>query len=107
VRPPVGTTYLVHFDRPLGNPRNPRAMAQHYVGWSEDEQARLERHQNGDGAKIMAAAFAAGIECHVVRTWPRTTRATERKIKDRHSARDFCPVCSPRPGDVKPARRAR
>lgn len=95
-RPPIGTTYLVHFDRPIGS-ANPRGRAQHYIGWSTDEIARIERHATGHGAKIMAAVHAAGIEARVVRTWPRTTRATEKKLKARHNARVFCPSCTPRP----------
>jgi hypothetical protein len=27
-----GTVYLLHFLEPIGNPANPRAMAQHYIG---------------------------------------------------------------------------
>jgi hypothetical protein len=27
-----GTVYLLHFLQPIGNPANPRAMAQHYLG---------------------------------------------------------------------------
>ena len=27
-----GTVYLLHFLEPIGNPANPRAMAQHYLG---------------------------------------------------------------------------
>jgi hypothetical protein len=27
-----GTVYLLHFLEPIGNPTNPHAMAQHYIG---------------------------------------------------------------------------
>jgi hypothetical protein len=27
-----GTVYLLHFLEPIGNPANPHAMAQHYIG---------------------------------------------------------------------------
>ena len=30
----MGTVYLLHFLEPIGNPANPRAMAQHYIGWA-------------------------------------------------------------------------
>jgi predicted GIY-YIG superfamily endonuclease len=93
MKPPVGTTYLVHFARPIGNVGNRRAMAQHYLGWSADAEARLERHGGGWGAKILAAVAERGIPFAIVRTWPRTTRATERRLKGRKRARDLCPVC--------------
>ena len=99
MRPVVGTTYLVHFDRPIGS-AHPRGQAQHYIGWSSDEQARLEAHADGRGAKIMAAVFAAGVGARIVRVWHRTTRATERRIKNWHKARVFCPVCCAAPREI-------
>src|SRR5512133_222286 len=31
-RGPVGVVYLLHFDRPIGDPANPRGFATHYTG---------------------------------------------------------------------------
>lgn len=79
----VGTVYLLHFDRPL----------QHYLGWAQDHMDRVNDHLDGRGAKIMAAAVAAGIQAELVRTWEGKTRKFERKLKNRKNARGLCPKC--------------
>lgn len=53
--------YLLHFSRPLGNPANTRAMAQHYTGWAADLDRRLGDHQAGRGAALTRAAVEQGI----------------------------------------------
>ena len=62
-RHPVGTAYLLHFDRALGNSHNPRGMArqQHYIGWADDVDARLADHRAGRGARLLAACVHEGI----------------------------------------------
>jgi predicted GIY-YIG superfamily endonuclease len=84
-----GTVYLVHFDRPL-------AHARHYIGWTRDEEIRVERHRNGHGSRLLAAVQREGIPWTVVRRW-RGSRAHERYLKRQRHAPQFCPVCSPRP----------
>jgi predicted GIY-YIG superfamily endonuclease len=84
----VGTTYLIHFDRPYRH-------ARHYTGWASDLDARIAAHLNGEGARLMAVVNEAGITWHVSRTWPGTTRATERKIKNTRHVPEYCPDCAP------------
>jgi putative endonuclease len=86
------TVYLIHFDRPLGDPNNPRGQAQHYIGYADNLAERIVQHWHGNGAKIIAAAVAAGITWSCVRTWP-GDRKLERKLKNLHNAPRLCPVC--------------
>ena len=88
----TGTIYLLHFSEPIGDLSNPKGQAQHYLGFSQDLEARLEAHRNGTGAAIMAAVVEAGIEWAVVKTW-RGTRDDERALKNRHQHSFYCPVC--------------
>lgn len=85
------TVYLIHFTRKLGNPANPRAQAQHYIGQAVDLAARLERHRAGNGAAIMAAVSRAGISWVCVRTWDDGT--SEQALKAQKNAARLCPVC--------------
>ncbi len=87
--------YLIHFDRPVGNPDNPRGQAQHYLGWTGKESlsSRIARHRAGNGARLMAVVTQLGIHWEVVRTWPKATRGLERQLKNRHNAPRLCPVC--------------
>jgi len=87
-----GTVYLCHFLSPIGNRANRRAMARHYIGWSEDAPARVAAQTAGNGAAIMRFVQAQGIGFVVAATWP-GTRALERQLKRRKCAPRFCPVC--------------
>ena len=84
--------YLLHFSTKLGNPANPYAMAQHYLGTATDLAERLAEHRAGGGAKITAAAAVRGIGFDVVRTWP-GGRDLERRLKRRKEGPRLCPVC--------------
>lgn len=81
-----GTVYLIHFERPFRH-------ARHYVGWSEQLEARLAHHRNGNGSRLMAAVTAAGIEWQVVRTWP-GSRDDERRLHKLKGATKICPECA-------------
>lgn len=87
--------YLIHFERPIGNPDSPRGQAQHYLGYTGKEslKARLARHKSGNGARIMAVVSERGIPWQVARTWSHGTRALERRLKNRHNAPRLCPIC--------------
>ncbi len=86
--------YLLHFDRPIGNPGNPRGQARHYIGYALDLEARLEAHRQGNGSALMAAVAQAGISWQVARTWPDGDRALERQLKRLKAApRLLCPLC--------------
>jgi hypothetical protein len=91
-----GMVYELHFDRPIGDPENPRGWAQHYIGHTEDLDRRVAEHRGGHTAAIMRAVRQAGIGWHVVRTWP-GTRDTERQIKLLRSGRRLCPECTEHP----------
>ena len=86
------TVYLLHFSGRLGNPANPYAMAQHYIGTARDLSERLAEHRAGMGAKITAAAIQRGIDFDVVRTWP-GGRDVERRLKNRKEGPRLCPTC--------------
>src|SRR6266511_3698941 len=56
-----GTVYLLHFLEPIGNPANPHAMAQHYIGWALVAADRISVQTAGGGAAIVRAVQAKGI----------------------------------------------
>jgi hypothetical protein len=102
----VGVVYLLHFDRPIGDPTNPRGYACHYTGWTLDLPARLVDHAAGRGARLMEVVGELGIGWQLARIWA-GTRARERSLKQRGATRR-CPVCQlaalglqpPRPVDL-------
>ncbi len=81
------TVYLIHAERRLHH-------AQHYLGSTNDLQARIAQHRAGTGAKLLAAFNQAGIAWSVVRLWP-GGYAQEKALKRRNNGRDLCPVCNP------------
>jgi hypothetical protein len=85
-------TYLLHFERPIGNTDSKTGYAQHYTGSAADLPRRLARHQAGSDAKIMRAVKQAGIGWVLARTWP-GGRDRERQIKAQGGASRHCPVC--------------
>lgn len=88
------SVYLLHFSEPLAG------HAEHYLGSADDLAARMADHLAGHGAKITAAAVAAGITLIVARTWP-GGRTEERRLKGRpigsSHLRRRCPLCQPMP----------
>src|SRR5918912_995489 len=85
---PLQGCYLLHFEQPYRSGRHPGA--QHYVGFANDIQRRLETHRRGWGSPLVAAVLAAGIEVRLVRTWPGADRHFERKLHNRQGSR-LCP----------------
>lgn len=90
----TGTIYLLHFMRPFGH-------ARHYLGWSDNLSARLDRHASGNGARLLAAAYAVGVRWRLARVWE-GPRARERQIKRQGGLSRSCPLCG-----VIPRRRDR
>jgi hypothetical protein len=89
----VSTVYLLHFLAPIGNPANPRAMAQHYLGTDLSGQRISVQTVGGhDAARIVAHVQSQGIGFVVARTWP-GGREVERRLKRRKNAPKLCPVC--------------
>ena len=86
-----GTVYLLHFLEPIGNPANPHAMAQHYIGVDLTGR-RIQAQTAGAGAAIVRHVQARGIGFLVAATWP-GGRALERQLKRRKHASRFCPIC--------------
>jgi len=83
-----GTVYLLHFDRKLSH-------AQHYIGWTQDLEARLGAHEDGRGSRIVDAFLEAGIGYTVAKTWA-ADRKFERWLKNKNSTPRICPICSPK-----------
>jgi len=82
----TGEVYLIHAERPL-------AHAQHYLGWTQRLESRLDEHASGQGSPLLRAMTAEGIGWSVAKVWRRRTRTYERKLKNRKNARALCPVC--------------
>ena len=80
-----GMIYLLHYDRPLHH-------AQHYLGFTDDLEARTARHLNGFGGRLPAVFSELGISFTIARTWD-GDRALERKLKKRKNSRKLCPIC--------------
>jgi hypothetical protein len=98
----VGVVYLLHFDRPIGDPTNPRGFASHYTGWTLDLPARLIDHAQGRGARLLQVVGELGIGWQLARIWT-GTRARERSLKQRGATRR-CPVCQLAALGLQPAR---
>lgn len=78
--------YLIHFHSPL-------AHAQHYLGYTTNLKKRIAQHRKGSGARLMEVLQEQGIEWSLVRVWSAGTRRDERRMKNCHGSRVFCPVC--------------
>lgn len=96
---PTGLIYLLHFERPIGNPLSPFGMAQHYLGHATggitELTSRLDTHARGGSgaARIMAEVARLGVTWQVVALW-RGSRSDERYFKSSH--KNFpclCPIC--------------
>ena len=84
-----GCVYLLHFDRPYRH-------AAHYTGWTANLFNRIEAHENGRGARLLAVVRDAGIGFTLARIWP-GTRDRERALKRQGGASRRCPLCGVRP----------
>lgn len=82
--------YILEFDKPLGNPNNPRGQARYYVGSCEDHRyrERMEEHESGRGAAITRAAAAQGIGWKTAFILP-GCREVEKAIKRRKNTPRF------------------
>lgn len=79
------TCYLLHFSEPYKH-------AQHYLGYARDLDRRLAAHRAGHGARLLEVIDQAGITWELARTWD-GDRRLERRLKNRHDARQLCPIC--------------
>jgi predicted GIY-YIG superfamily endonuclease len=82
--------YLIHFHSKLHH-------SQHYIGYTNDKEgameARIKKHRNGSGARILRRCNELGIEYDLVRLWPGCDGKFERKLKNRKNAPKLCPLC--------------
>jgi hypothetical protein len=99
----IGVIYLIHFDRPIGDLRNPRGFASHYTGWTLDLPSRLVLHAQGRGARLMQVVGEQGIGWQLARIWT-GTRTRERSLKRSGGAARRCPVCQLTPLGLQPPR---
>jgi hypothetical protein len=111
------TVYLLCFRNDAGEHTLLSGHAGHYMGETDKPIGeRRDEHQAGRGAKLTAAAAAAGITFVVARTWP-GRYAEERRLKGRpkgsRELKELCPCCHPMPridrwagGEPGPARQA-
>lgn len=77
--------YLLHFSQSFHH-------ARHYLGCTDNLEARLTRHRQGRGARLIEAITEAGLEFQVARTW-NGGRALERQLKRQKNAPRLCPIC--------------
>lgn len=88
--------YLLHFNKKFHH-------AQHYIGFTDNLNDRIKRHEAGDGAKIIAAIIRNKITFFVARIWPDGDRKFERKLKRFKKAKRFCPACKSIPDKLNGA----
>ncbi len=82
--------YLLHFEPAYKH-------AQHYLGWSNNIGKRVREHLNPVGYRaspLVRAAILNGSEVTLVRVWLHAHQDTEKKLKNQHSPKRLCPVCS-------------
>ena len=81
------TIYLLHFEQRYKH-------AGHYLGSTENLNARLAEHRAGRGARLLAVIGEAGIGWQVARTWEDATRNDESKLKHAKMTPRLCPLCN-------------
>ena len=93
----MGLIYLLHFERSYHH-------ARHYLGYTDDLEARVAAHRAGHGSPLVAAAVRDGIEFCVAATWPGDRTEERRLHRYRNSPRRLCPICRgiPDPVDTAP-----
>jgi predicted GIY-YIG superfamily endonuclease len=81
----MDTVYLLHFSHPYRH-------ARHYLGSTRNLTQRLQEHEQGQGARLLAVVRQAGITWTLARTWD-GGRERERQLKKQLSGSRLCPVC--------------
>jgi len=87
--------YILHFDRPYWQAG--KANCQHYVGYTKDLPARLDKHRQGNGSKLVRYANNQGIQWQLVlqEDYPDRSSAMKRElqIKRNGGGKRLCPIC--------------
>ena len=91
----MGLIYLLHFERSYHH-------ARHYLGYTDDLEARVAEHRAGRGSPLVAAAIRDGIEFCVAATWPGDRTEERRLHRYRNSPRRLCPICRGTPDPADP-----
>ncbi len=78
--------YLLHFTQPYRH-------AQHYLGFTEDLDRRLQQHRSGRGSPLVAAAINAGTHFELAATWTGDRREERRLHRYKNSGARLCPIC--------------
>lgn len=82
--------YLLHFAEPYRH-------ARHYLGWSQDIDARYVQHVTGHGSALVAAVRRKGIDVSIVARWEGRGRTFESYLKRQHkNIARLCPLCRER-----------
>ena len=110
--------YIIHAEQKV-------AHAQHYVGWSEDVEARFEKHLKskwipleapividdthkicgklkGRGCRLLAFMNYKGIRYQIAKVFVGRDRNFEKKLKDTNNTPIYCPICNPHAKDYTP-----
>ncbi len=92
----MGVIYLLHFERSYHH-------ARHYLGYTDDLEARVAAHRAGSGSPLVAAAVRDGIDFCVAATWSGDRREERRLHRYRNSPRRLCPICRATPAPTASA----
>lgn len=100
--------YIIHLSSPLGQSQSDEsrslhglgarsrpytAHVQHYIGCTHDLYDRVQRHRNGNGARLLQYANRQNIPWRVV-AWREGYREEEIQVKKQKNSKRFCPLCS-------------
>ncbi len=80
--------YLLHIHPPYKH-------ARHYLGITQDLDARLRLHQDGQGARLTQVCIENGHKLELVRTWD-GSRNDERRLKNQENGQNLGPLCNPK-----------
>lgn len=80
--------YLLCFDTPYKH-------SKHYCGWGKNVHTRVDAQLQNKrtAAKFVKVVHRAGIKIHLARLWTGADRKFERKLKDSHNLKHYCPRC--------------
>lgn len=87
----MGLIYLLHFER------SNRHHTRHYLGYTENLDARLQAHRAGRGSPLVAAAVRDGIDFQLAATWPGDRHQERHLDRYNNTPRRLCPICRSQP----------
>lgn len=91
----VGFLYLLHW-------RDRSGRVEHYIGWTQNLEARMKAHSSASGGCPTTRRFRrTGMRGRLVRLWRGTTRG-ERRLQQTLTFPLDCPLCCGREVDTVP-----